>query len=124
MCRIFAELDPQLYVSQVRSVRLNGHSTSIRLESLFWIILEHISSEESKSLGKFLSTLHDEVLRFHGEATNFASLLRCACLTYVEQNNDSVLVTRLAMGASEAISERIDGRGAGPCKAPSLRYVG
>ena len=78
MCRIFTDLDPQLYVSQVRSVRLNGHSTSIRLEALFWKVLEHISSEENKSLGKFLSTLHDEVLYFHGEATNFTSLLRCA----------------------------------------------
>jgi len=37
------------------------------------------------SLAKFLTTLHDEVLEFRGEASNFTSLLRCACLTYAEQ---------------------------------------
>jgi predicted DNA-binding ribbon-helix-helix protein len=34
------------------------------------------------TLGKFLTTLHDEVLDHHGEVNNFASLLRCSCLIY------------------------------------------
>jgi predicted DNA-binding ribbon-helix-helix protein len=85
MCRIFAGQPPEVYSYQTRSIRLAGHSTSIRLEAAFWTILEEIAAEENKSLPKFLTTLRDEVLEFRGEATNFTSLLRCACLTYVEQ---------------------------------------
>jgi predicted DNA-binding ribbon-helix-helix protein len=85
MCRIFAGQPPEAYSYQTRSVRLGGHSTSIRLEAAFWSVLEEIAAAEDVSLAKFLTTLHDEVLEFRGEATNFTSLLRCACLTYVAQ---------------------------------------
>jgi predicted DNA-binding ribbon-helix-helix protein len=85
MCRIFAGQPPEAYSYQTRSIRLGGHSTSVRLEAAFWSILEEIAAAEHVSLAKFLTTLHDEVLEFRGEATNFTSLLRCACLTYVAQ---------------------------------------
>jgi predicted DNA-binding ribbon-helix-helix protein len=85
MCRIFAGQSPEAYSYQTRSVRVGGHSTSIRLEAAFWTILEEIAAAERMSLPKFLTTLHDEVLEFRGEAANFTSLLRCACLTYVAQ---------------------------------------
>src|ERR1700686_133928 len=85
MCRIFAGQPPEAYSYQTRSIRLGGHSTSIRLEAAFWRILEEIAAAENASLAKFLTTLHDEVLEFRGETTNFTSLLRCACLTYVSQ---------------------------------------
>jgi predicted DNA-binding ribbon-helix-helix protein len=62
-----------------------GHSTSFRLEATFWTILEEIAATENLSLPKFLTTLHDEVLEFGGEAGNFTLLLRCDCLTYVGQ---------------------------------------
>jgi len=32
----------------------------------------------------FLSTLHSEVIEIHGEAKNFTSLLRCACVKKVQ----------------------------------------
>src|SRR5450631_3072057 len=83
MCKIFSHLDPDLYEFQTRSVRLSGHSTSIRLEVAFWHALEKIALAQGAPLGRFLTTLHDEVLEFRGEARNFASLLRCACLKYV-----------------------------------------
>lgn len=85
MCRIFAGQGPETYSYQTRSVRLGGHSTSIRLEAAFWCILEEIAAAENVSLGKFLTTLHDEVLAFRGETNNFTSLLRCACLAHVAQ---------------------------------------
>lgn len=83
MCKIFAQLDSRAYASETRSVRLCGHATSIRLETLFWSVLEEIAAEQGVTLGRFLTTLHDEILEIRGEVTNFASLLRCACLTYV-----------------------------------------
>jgi predicted DNA-binding ribbon-helix-helix protein len=84
MCKLFSRLDPKSYTFQIRSVLLGGHATSIRLEAMFWNILEKLAAEEGATLDRFLTKLHDEPLRFHGEANDFTSLLRCACLVYVE----------------------------------------
>ncbi|MEM8821219.1 MAG: ribbon-helix-helix domain-containing protein, partial [Pseudomonadota bacterium] len=40
MCQIFAGQDPGDYASETRSMRLSGHSTSIRLEVSFWRVLD------------------------------------------------------------------------------------
>ncbi len=83
MCKMFAGQSPELYESHTRSIRLGGHATSIRLEAAYWAMLEEIAAEQGVSVPRFLTKLHDEVLDFRGEITNFTSLLRCACLTYV-----------------------------------------
>lgn len=85
MCRIFASQPPQAYASETRSVRLGGHVTSVRLEAAFWAILEEIAEAQGVTVPKFLTKLHDEVLDMGVQGHNFASLLRCACLTYVTQ---------------------------------------
>jgi predicted DNA-binding ribbon-helix-helix protein len=54
------------------------------LESLFWTILEEIAESEGMSLGKLLTKLSEEVLELHGNVHNFASLLRCSCLIYLQ----------------------------------------
>src|SRR6516225_3321416 len=77
-----AKMRARDYESQTRSLRIGGHCTSIRLEMSFWDTLEEIAAKENMSLGKFLTTLHNEVLDHHGEVKNFASLLRCSCLIY------------------------------------------
>lgn len=79
MCQIFAGQCPSRYESVTRRLRLNGQSTSIRLERAFWGILDQIAQEEGISTPAFLSKLHSEVLQQHGEVSNFSSLLRCAC---------------------------------------------
>ena len=85
MCRIFAGQAPENYEYITRSVRLGGHSTSIRLERSFWQMLEEIATAQHMSLPKFLTVLHNEVVELRGEAANFTSLLRCACLTYASE---------------------------------------
>ncbi len=82
MCRLFAHQPPRNYESQTRSLRIDGHCTSIRLELSFWDTLEEIAAGEDMSLAKFLTKLHSEVLDQAGEVNNFASLLRCSCLIY------------------------------------------
>ena len=82
MCHLFARQPQRDYESHTRSLRIGGHSTSIRLEMSFWDTLEEIAATQNMSLAKFLTTLHDEVLDHHGEVRNFASLLRCSCLIY------------------------------------------
>ncbi len=85
MCKIFAGQDPADYEPATRHLRLNGQSTSIRLEQSFWTIIDTIAAGENMSTPAFISKLHSEVLLLHGEAQNFTSLLRCACLKYIQQ---------------------------------------
>ncbi|RIK99634.1 MAG: aryl-sulfate sulfotransferase [Proteobacteria bacterium] len=82
MCSLFAHQPQRNYKSQTRSLRIEGHCTSIRLEMSFWDTLEEIAAQEGKTLAKFISQLYQEVLNHHGEVSNFASLLRCSCLIY------------------------------------------
>ena len=104
MCKIFATQSPDRWTFETRSVRLGGHSTSIRLEAAFWEILEEIASAQEMSLPRFLTLLHDEVLEFQGEVRNFASLLRCACLTYAtEIRGNETVEQALVAEANQAI---------------------
>lgn len=85
MCQIFAGQDPADYEPLTRRLRLNGQSTSIRLEKSFWDILDDIAASEGLTTPAFVSKLHSEVLELRGEAPNFTSLLRCACLIRTRQ---------------------------------------
>src|ERR1700742_3403635 len=82
MCQLFAHQPQRDYESQTRSLRIDGHCTSIRLEMSFCDTLEEIAAKEGMTLAKFVTTLQHEVLDPHGEVNNFASLLRCSCLIY------------------------------------------
>ena len=92
MCHVFASQDPAIYQTITRSVRLNGFSTSVRLEALFWSILDQIAKSQDMSTGRFISTLHDEVLELRGGVGNFTSLLRVTCAVYIERNQGMNLV--------------------------------
>jgi predicted DNA-binding ribbon-helix-helix protein len=85
MCRIYAEQMPDRYALTTRRLRLNGQSTSIRLENTFWHILDEIAAGEEMTTPAFMSKLHSEVLERHGEPANFSSVLRCTCLIYMER---------------------------------------
>ncbi|MDX5413846.1 MAG: ribbon-helix-helix domain-containing protein [Rhodobacterales bacterium] len=83
MCQIFAGQDPSRYEYITRRLRLNGQSTSIRLERAFWGIVDQMAQKDGVSTPAFVSKLHSEVLEQHGEVTNFTSLLRCACTIHL-----------------------------------------
>lgn len=85
MCQLFAGQKISNYEHLTRSIRLNGQCTSVRLERKFWFLLDEMAEAEHVSTPLFISKIHSEVIALHGEANNFASLLRCACLVYMEQ---------------------------------------
>lgn len=89
MCQIFAGQDPNRYELETRRMRLNGQSTSIRLEKSFWAIVDELAEIEGLTTPAFVSQLHGEVLELHGETRNFTSLLRCTCLLYREHQRDA-----------------------------------
>ena len=89
MCHVFADQDPHRYASQTRRLRLNGQSTSIRLENAFWDVIDQIAERDGVTVPMFVSKLHAEVLELRGEPENFTSLLRCACLKFMETSTIS-----------------------------------
>lgn len=84
MCQVFAGQDPERYASKTRRLRLNGQSTSIRLENAYWQVIDKIAEKDGTTTPVFISKLHAEVLELRGEPVNFTSLLRCACLKFME----------------------------------------
>ncbi|CAK4067214.1 ribbon-helix-helix domain-containing protein [Vibrio sp. MarTm2] len=88
MCEIFSQQPQENYQTVARSIRIDGHATSIKLEASFWQILEEIAAKQEMSLPRFISSIHNEALQHNGEISNFTSLLRCACLIYLRQPNN------------------------------------
>jgi len=85
MGNIFAGQDPANYVYRTRSVRLASHVTSIRLEAQFWAILDEIAQDQGMTTPRFLNRLYENAVDTHGTVSNFASLLRNACVIYLRQ---------------------------------------
>jgi len=86
MCQIFIDADPALYANRSRSIRLRGVATSLRLENLFWRVLEEIGARDGLSVPQLLGRLHDE-LESSGrldEGLNFTSFLRVSCMRYLQ----------------------------------------
>lgn len=90
MCEIFAKQPQDNYQFITRSIRIDGHATSVKLEASFWTILEEIANAQNMTVPKFISTVYQEALEYNGEVKNFASLLRCACLTYARQPKETI----------------------------------
>ncbi|MFC5519758.1 ribbon-helix-helix domain-containing protein [Polaromonas jejuensis] len=83
MCEVFISADPALYASRIRSVRLHGVATSIRLENLFWDVLGDIARRDGMSVPQLCTRLHDELLAERERIDNFASFLRVCCGRYL-----------------------------------------
>ncbi len=83
MCQIFINSDPRLWQSKARSLRLHGVATSIRLETLYWRILEEIGARDGMRLNQLITKLHDELVDARGQVDNFASFLRVCCGRYL-----------------------------------------
>lgn len=84
MCQIYASQPAHRYGLQSRRIRLNGQSTTVRLENAFWSILDALAIAEGLTTPGFISKLHAEAIEIHGEPENFSSVLRCTCLLALE----------------------------------------
>ncbi len=82
MCEIFIRANERSYTSESRSLRLHGVATSVRLETLFWRVLEDIAERDGMRINQLIERLYDELVAYRGEAANFASFLRVCCLRY------------------------------------------
>ena len=103
MCQIFAGQPRSGYRQVTRSFRLHGHSTSVRLEAKFWETVDEIAAAQDMTTARFLARIHDEVEEIHGRVENFASLLRCACLLYLQRPQTVVDAARGDTARSAAV---------------------
>ena len=107
MCQIFIGADPELYRTRSRSLRLHGVATSIRLEILFWNILEEIGARDGMSVGQLISRLYDELAEAGGDCANFTSFLRVSCGRYLAlQVNGAIAAHRASIGSPDAAADR------------------
>lgn len=84
MCRLFIGADPQLWESQTRSIRMDGMVTSVRLENMFWTILEEIAAQEDLNVPQLLHQLYNESIDEGHDLGNFTSFLRVCCLRFID----------------------------------------
>ncbi|QXH50311.1 ribbon-helix-helix domain-containing protein [Pseudomonas fakonensis] len=72
-----------------RSVRLNGFATCLRLEVVYWRILERIALANHCSVSAVLSYLDREVHLRHGGVRNFSGLVRVICVAWLQEAPDA-----------------------------------
>lgn len=65
-----------------RSVRLNGFSTCLRLEEIYWGILTDMAKANSCSVSALLSYVDREVHLRYGGVKNFSGLIRVVCVVH------------------------------------------
>jgi predicted DNA-binding ribbon-helix-helix protein len=83
MCQLFIKADPCLWETRLRSVRMHGFATSVRLEKIYWMLLEEIAGRDGLSVAEILARLYEELLEAQGAVDNFASFLRVCCARYL-----------------------------------------
>lgn len=69
------------YLPERRSLRIHGHSTTIRLERAFWSVLEVLAEEEGMPVAGLVTKIYDHCLVANQK--NLASCLRVVCLKYI-----------------------------------------
>lgn len=80
MSGMIARQGPEPFRRVSRSVRIDGHATSVQLEAAFWDVLDAMAEREGVTVPKLIAALHEETAELQGG--NFASTLRTVCLLY------------------------------------------
>jgi predicted DNA-binding ribbon-helix-helix protein len=96
MCRVLTGQSSQQFRKVSRSIRISGHSTSVRLEAAFWEALEEMAKMEGLSTSGLISQLYAEALEIYGGMSNLASVLRTVCLLYREERSQRVAGSHLS----------------------------
>jgi predicted DNA-binding ribbon-helix-helix protein len=84
MCRLFIGADPKLWESVTRSFRMEGMVTSVRLEHMFWSVLEDIAERQDLNVPQLLHQLYNESIDEGHDLGNFTSFLRVCCMRFID----------------------------------------
>lgn len=69
------------FLPERRSLRIHGHSTTIRLERAFWNVLEDLAAQEDMTVAGLVTKIYDHC-QFSNQK-NLASCLRVVCLKFI-----------------------------------------
>ncbi len=69
------------FIPEKRGFRIHGHSTTIRLERVFWTVLEDITDHLHLTMPQLIERVHDGCLVANDK--NLASCLRVICMKYI-----------------------------------------
>jgi predicted DNA-binding ribbon-helix-helix protein len=83
MCELFIGANPERWQTTSRSMRFDGMVSSIRLENMFWEILEEIGARDQMPVNKLINRLYYEAIEAGHDLANFTSFLRVCCLRYL-----------------------------------------
>jgi predicted DNA-binding ribbon-helix-helix protein len=82
MCQLFINADSELWKSRTKSLRIDGVSTSIRIENFFWSTLEEIAARDRMTVNQLITRLYYESIDAEHDLGNFTSFLRVCCARY------------------------------------------
>ncbi|MFH2091218.1 MAG: ribbon-helix-helix domain-containing protein [Pseudomonadota bacterium] len=83
MCHLFINADSELWKSRSKSLRIDGVSTSIRIENFFWSTLEEIAARDRMTVNQLITRLYYESIDAGHDLGNFTSFLRVCCARYL-----------------------------------------
>lgn len=93
MCRLFIGADPKLWESVTRSIRMDGMVTSVRLEHMFWNVLEDIAARQDLNVPQLLHQLYNESIDEGHDLGNFTSFLRVCCVRFIDLQLSGLIAT-------------------------------
>lgn len=76
----YCDFNAELASPRQRSIRINGLSTCIRLEEVYWTIIEILARQESVTVGKLLSRWALEMDLSRDVVRNFTGHVRVICM--------------------------------------------
>lgn len=101
MCRLFVGADADLWTSHTRSIRMDGMVTSIRLENMFWTVLEEIAAKDGMNVPQLLHQLYNESIDEGHDLGNFTSFLRVCCLRFIDLQLKGLISPEQAEGLDQ-----------------------
>lgn len=107
MCRLFVGANPGLWTSQTRSIRMDGMVTSVRLENMFWTVLEEIAAKDDLNVPQLLHQLYNESIDEGHDLGNFTSFLRVCCLRFLDLQLNGLLPTSSSADFKQLSAEEI-----------------
>lgn len=86
----YCDFSFRLAAPRQRSVRINGFATCIRLEEVYWTIIEILARQESITAGKLLSKWALEMDLACDAVKNFTSYVRVICVVQLTRRITSL----------------------------------
>ena len=86
---------------------MDGMVTSVRLELMFWTVLEEIATREKINVSQLLHLLYNESIDEGHDLGNFTSFLRVCCLRFLDLQLKGFLPCSQSTGFATLPAEEI-----------------